>query len=271
MAKKEKAEQVTDVAEQQAAVAGAKELAPEAQAQVFTPEQQTQIEALIAEAEEKGYGKSEKELKRKEGVILSLQEEKRRKATTRESTIPQDDSVLLQTVIDDMKAKEAEDGEVNPRRAILEQELVNRKRRTEVAQFEAYKQGKIAEEESGIKQQIIDAGEDPDDEQFDRTWDAFKLAKVDGDFSDAHKRVDRILDKVKPKEKETKGELTDDEKEEIARSYLEKKGSLKSDTGGPSAGGGHTFTREQIAGMSIEEFESLKPEIDKARKEGKIK
>lgn len=270
MAKEKKVEQVPKVGAEEQGLAPSGEEAG-AQAQVFTPEQQTQIEALIAEAEEKGYGKSQEEIERKEKVIKRLQGERSQKVTTRETTIPSDDSLLLQTIIADMKAKEVEDGEVNPRRVILEQELVNRQQRTETARFEAFKQGKIAEEESGIKQQIIDAGDDPDDEKFDRTWDAFKLAKVDGDFSDAHTRVDRILKEVKPEEKKEKGELTDEEKEEIARSYLEKTGKLKSDTGGPSASGKPPITRAWLKTATVEEYKERQQEIDDAYREGRIK
>lgn len=278
MVKKEKAEQVAEnVAEQQEAVAGAEKLAPEAQAQVFTPEQQTQIEALIAEAEKKGYGESKEEIERKEKVIKRLQGERSQKVTTREPITPSDDSVLLQTIIADMKAKEVEDGEVNPRRVILEQELVNRTQKASMAQFEAYKQDTIEKEWAAIEQKASEAGQDLEDGQFDTVRDAFEIATGTGKFEEAHRRFDRILKKVKPEGKETKKvELTDEEREEIARSYLEKAGKLKSDTGGPS-GGEKTYKGEEVletldpSSMTPQQIHEQVLELLKAEKEGRIK
>jgi hypothetical protein len=102
-----------------------------------------------------------------------------------------------------------------------------------------------------------------------QVWEKFRdAAERTGDFNRPYRMLDRVKKEAKPQEPPKGKEESEEEKE---RKILAKYGYLKSDTGGPSGAGGASFTREQIANMSPEEFAKLKPEIDKARKEGRIK
>jgi multidrug efflux pump subunit AcrA (membrane-fusion protein) len=104
----------------------------------------------------------------------------------------------------------------------------------------------------------------------DKTYKHIRALVRSGDFETADEEIEAV--KAKPTTepvKEQKVELTEEEKEKISKEYLEKKGLLKSETGTPSAGGGQTFTEDQIADRKF--YEENREAILKAYKEGKIK
>ncbi len=111
--------------------------------------------------------------------------------------------------------------------------------------------------------------------------DAFEYARdVTGDFTKAHKRLEKVIGKTK-KTNETKGDGTKvDEKkpetesqlrERIEREVLEKHGLLNKEKVNPSTGGGRSWTKQQIAQMSPEEFAKNEEAIFEAVQRGKIK
>ena len=261
MAKKETAEQVTteNVTEQQKAV-----VKEDAQAQVFTPEQQTQIDALVAEAK-MAQEQLQTEVERKETVIQRLQKRK-----PEEQPRQGDDLFFARQYVRDKQRRAQELGEIDPEIPILQQEINRREAVAQQQRMWQDWQGEIQNQEDALTKKLEDAGINPNSPEAIPTWESFAMAKQHADFSFANKKADLLIGKPKETKGEKKAPLSDDDKEELERQFMEKHGLLKSETGGPS-GGGRTFTREQIAAMPIEEFESLKPEIDKARKEGKIK
>ena len=229
-----------------------------------------EMEAVIAEAEKRGYGQAQdelgKEIERKEGVIKRLQE-RRQPATQLPST---DDTRALEFMVEAEKQRETESGVPSPLRPQLEVEVARRRQMSIQQKMWQDWQGEIQNQEDALTKKLEDAGIDPSSPEAIPVWDSFAMEKQHADFSFANKKSDLLIGKPKETKGEKKASLSDDDKEELERQFMEKHGLLKSETGGPS-GGGRTFTREQIAAMPIEEFESLKPEIDKARKEGKIK
>ena len=59
--------------------------------------------------------------------------------------------------------------------------------------------------------------------------------------------------------------------DEGVKKALKDAGLTAGETTAPSGSSGRSFTAAEIAGMSYEEFKQLEPEIDKARREGRIK
>jgi hypothetical protein len=107
----------------------------------------------------------------------------------------------------------------------------------------------------------------------DDDYDIIQSLVVAGKFDKADKRIEAIKAKSS-KPQPTSEEPKETEEERVARKAKElliKEGLLAPEGGQPSAGGGQVFTKEQIKNMPIKEYEELKPEIDKARKEGRIK
>jgi len=259
--KEKKVEPVVETTEQPAVVA--EEVA---EAQVLTPE----MEAAIAEAEERGYGKAQEEIERKEGVIKRLQEgrKERRQQPTFQST---DDIRNLEFMIEAEKQRESESGVPSPLRSQLEAEVVRRRQVSVQQKMWQDWQGEIQNQEDILTKKLEDAGVAPDSLEAIPIWESFAIAKQSGDFSFANKKADSL---VKPK-KEAKGkEESEEEKqkrwiEEGKRQALEGGGVLNIPAGGPSGGGVRTFTEEQIADRDF--YEANREEILKAYKEGRIK
>ncbi|MCJ7828244.1 MAG: hypothetical protein MUP81_00690 [Dehalococcoidia bacterium] len=95
-------------------------------------------------------------------------------------------------------------------------------------------------------------------------------------FDEALSEVKEAIAKLPPKAKEGEKMETEEEKvnklvEERLKAKMIEKGLLTPEGGEPSAAGGHTFTAEQIRKMSTDEYAKLQPEINKARREGRIK
>jgi len=106
--------------------------------------------------------------------------------------------------------------------------------------------------------------------ETDKAYKHLRALVVAGDFATADEEIEAIqAEQGKPEKPEKPKES---EEERIERLAEEKARKLLTPEGGePSAAGGTTFTRKQIAEMSSEDFEKHKPEIDKARREGRIK
>lgn len=118
--------------------------------------------------------------------------------------------------------------EINPRISQL---------RAEIAVEEAKEAQKAIEgNKKASEQKILDAGLNPEDEAFDSFWDEFDLSTQSGDFSQANKRLDSILEKAESaKLEEPEGDTIDSLAEERVRSIMEERGLLTTDNGFPSA------------------------------------
>lgn len=99
-------------------------------------------------------------------------------------------------------------------------------------------------------------------------------------LDDALREVKEVIAKHQPKteegkkvdeKKETEEERIERLAEEKYQEKLEAKGLKTPEGGEPSGGGGETFTVQQIADMSPEEFEEKQEAINKARRGGNIK
>jgi len=85
---------------------------------------------------------------------------------------------------------------------------------------------------------------------------------------------ERLMDKEKIKVKYTEAEQEKKIQERVeaeVRRRLAESGVLKVETSGSPAGTGKTYTREQIAGMSVSEYEKEQSAIKEAQKAGRIK
>jgi len=139
-------------------------------------------------------------------------------------------------VLEEMKAREVELGERNPRIAQLEAEIARERQMETIQKQRDAIEGYTNQWRGKLEDKIRGAGENPTDEKFDRVWDAFEIAYVkDGKFERADERLDRILTKIKPSkpEDETFEKRLDEEK----RKWMEEHGLLTSETGLPSASG----------------------------------
>ena len=84
----------------------------------------------------------------------------------------------------------------------------------------------------------------------------------------------KLIDKEKSKVKDTEAETEKKFQERLEaekRKWLSDSGQLKVETSGSPAGTGKTYTSEQIAEMSMSEYEKEQPAIKEAQKAGRIK
>lgn len=193
-----------------------------------TPTEET-LEGVKAEAErlKAEVSKLNIGLARKEGEVKRLREQ--------QPTPPPPMSRAYEIMLDEMKARQTEFGEGNPRISQLEALLAEEKRKEDATKqrqaMEVYSQ----EWRTKLDTRIKEAGFDPDDEQFDDVNEAFDVAyAVDGKFERAEKKLDRIL--AKPREKgETEEEKFQKRLETEKREWMKEKGLLTTEEGGPSA------------------------------------
>lgn len=241
---------------------------------------QEDIDTRIAEALKKQDEEWQKKYQGLQKVINKKDRElsKRKAEPFREDTTDNTLKLWLQTKEQQEKAS----GEVDPMIPILRDELKKREWQAQQAKQMRDWQTAVDEQRESVIQQIEEAGLDPEDARFDPVWDKFEVAAyTTGDFSSVSKRLDRALKTIPPKPSEVKVEVKPEEKvepqltpeqlESIGRDYAVKKGWLKSPTDIPSGAGTRNFTREEIASMPIDEYMANKPDIEKARKEGRIK
>lgn len=105
-------------------------------------------------------------------------------------------------------------------------------------------------------------------ERADRTGDTT-------DYDKALRKVEEAVSKIIPKEVDKKVETEEVKVERLVNERLKQKmvekGLLAPEGGEPSAAGGRTFTRQQIADMPMTEYAKNKEAIDQAMREGRIK
>ena len=188
------------------------------------------IDALIKDALAEQYSKLNKPM-----TTLG-QENKRLREQLSQPTTGR--GKLDRIYLEDLKARQTEFGESNPRLTSLiseaEREIIQQE------QAEVYKtkvqaqQRTINTEREELEKRITDAGLSSSDEKLIDVWESFSVAETQtGDFTFANKRLDRIIKSVMPKEE--KKEAKEPDVEEGVRKEMEKRGLLNTDTGGPSA------------------------------------
>jgi len=204
-------------------------------------------------------------LARKEGENKRLREQQVKPATT------QPTSQAIEIMLADMKARQTEFAEGNPRIAQLEVLLAEEKRKEEVARQREQMETVTSEWRGRLEDRIVAAGENPTDEKFDDVWDTFDVTyAVDGRFERVDKKLTRILGATKPKETgkvETEEERIERLAEEKYRAKAKEAGLLTTETGEPSASGESwvDFEKRYVQGnVTLAEYEA------RARKEGKI-
>jgi len=204
-------------------------------------------------------------LARKEGENKRLREQQPKPVST------QPTSQAIEIMLADMKARQTEFGEGNPRITQLEVLLAEEKRKEETARQREQIEVVTSEWRGKLEDRIIAAGEDPHDDKFEDVWDTFDVTyAVDGKFERVEKKLTRVLGATKPKETgktETEEERIERKAEEKYRARAKEAGLLTTETGEPSASGETwtEFERRYVQGnVPLAEYEA------RARKEGKI-
>lgn len=230
----------------------------------------TEYEAKIEEARETGGRETYSKLNPKISQLTQENASLKRQPTSTSSIS------AAEAVLTAMEAGQGEYGD-NPKIQAAKVVIAQEKQREALAQAEATRTSQYNEwvtyadgEKTKMEQRIKDAGFDPSNDDFDRVWDAWLIGKTSSGqegFDLANTRLERITKKSKPEEKS---------EEEVARAYLEKTGRLKTETGLPSGGVSNIPTDKTKLGqwvkdLPLDEYEKLKPEIDKMLEEGKIK
>lgn len=142
---------------------------------------------------------------------------------------PRTSTPAYKALLDALEAGQDALGEPNPKLTLAKQIIAEEEKRE--AQEVVYRQQEAIANKAkdDLANKIKEANLNPEDEMFDDVWDAWDLSNaLDGKFERAERKLSRILKNVKPPEKK------EEDEEEIARKVLEKKGLLKSETGGPS-------------------------------------
>lgn len=204
--------------------------AEEPQTKNFTQEE---VDALVEETrniEQEKYKGIQRSISKKDIQIEALQKQSSAPAQT--------DDDLLGMLVSSMKGKQNEYGETDPTIANLEKELASRKQRKQQegqqVQWESY----CTTEKAKMDARITEAGLDPDDERFETVDDAFAIARTTtADFSNAQKRLDRILNRatLKTPEKETP-EAVNEKKGEDKKLEMKEKGQASVDNIAGSGG-----------------------------------
>jgi len=223
------------------------------------PTQEELIAKAREEARQEAYTKALKDYQRqaakKDQKIDEL--EKQLAQTSR----PVEDD-LAEILLQERKGKASEYGEEDPLIPKLEGILAKRKEAQRQAQLQAYYSKADA---------IYKKAEEAYGEEDVDNLHAIRTLIRAGDFDLAEKKIAKAKPKEEKKEAETKTDSSPFVSEEAKRKWMEEHGLLESETPGPSGGSRRFWTREQIAGMSIEEYTKQQAEINKAWKEGRIK
>ncbi len=241
------------------------EVQTESTTQAIPDELKKQIleEAKVAALEE--YKGMQRTLQREKDKSMEL-EQRLAQLQQQPASLDKEYFNLLEEVV---SSQSPEYGEANPALQKIKGKIAQLELQERQKQEQAKYQKQYNDEFNKIRSKADDVGLDIEDE---RLW-AVKDAFVMGHFDEAHKRLDRIIAKVTPKEEKVVNKEMDDLKAEVAKlkQLLGAQGGvLSSDTGTP-AGANKTFTVEQITNMSTDEYAKLKPEIDEARRQGRIK
>lgn len=179
---------------------------------------------------------------------------------------PRMGSKTLEVLVEDMKARQTDYGESNPRIAMLEAEIAQVKQQE--AEETQRKIRQIQEAVAGYQRRTETLGLSETDEEY---WELRDLV-TEGKYQRAEIKLKKLeAAKVKPKE-EAVVDASPFISEEAKRKWMEEHGLLESEAGLPSGvGGKRTFTVAEIEAMSTDEYAKIKPEVDKARREGRIK
>ena len=201
----------------------------EQETQTATPTQE-EIDALVAKAKEDGKTEAQKEY---QGIQRTVAAKDREIKKLKEQTAqPSGRTRSTEIQLEDMKARQQETGEPNPRIAMLEAEL-QREMRTD------YVERTTREAREKLDRKIVEAGYDPSDKMFRPVNKEFRLAyRLDGEFGYADELLDEILADVKqetkPPEGEKKKTFSEEDVEELKRRWMEEQGLLSTSDGGPS-------------------------------------
>ena len=233
----------------------------ESEPETETPNPDEELITLIAQAKEQGKLEAQEQYK---GIQRAVDKKDKRIAELEKSAPPPVATGVSanKAVIDAL-----EEGDYTKARAAIAQEE-QRQTTESQRQVQLQRQATVTrEKQEELSDKITTANLDPDDEMFDRVWDAFKYARdVDGDFTDAEKRLNRVLSKQSPKETKDKPEVSTDV-QEAARKMLAEKGLLKTETGGPSASAMSWVDFEKAFNESKIPFAVYE---ERAKREGKI-
>jgi len=112
----------------------------------------------------------------------------------------------------------------------------------------------------------------------DEDYEVVQAFAIAGKFDKAESKLQKLeaKDKTEPP-KETKSELSEEEKAKIVKEYLDKEDLLKQETGKPSGGSFDDIPtdinkfREWLSGLSTEEYEKYAPKVNELRRQGKFK
>ena len=148
-----------------------------------------------------------------------------------------DDMELYDGMLKAARERERDTGTTDPMVPFLTQELTRRKELSRQQEYQAQiaqQEQIISDEHDKLRQKLIDADIDPDDEMFEAVHDAIDISGMkDGKFDKAWSRFDKIMGKVKPVVKVNQSREEELE-EELARIKLNKEGKAKGDTGLPT-------------------------------------
>jgi len=100
---------------------------------------------------------------------------------------------MTQILLDEMRARQVETGETNPRIAALEREIAQEKLQEAENQRLATQTRIVAEEWEELESTAKEAGYDINDPKFNDIVKTFEEAKNTGMFERAHRKMDRIL------------------------------------------------------------------------------
>jgi len=234
---------------------------PEPELKTYTQEEYDALQVQIKEEELAKYQGLQRVVSQKDQKIKELEARAIQPPTTFRGG-----SKVGELLLQEMRARQTEYGEPNPRIAELEAEIA-KERQQELAEQQAqYRQ--LKETIDGYRKRTENIGLTEDDEEY---WEIHDLV-TEQKFKRADiklKKLEEAKVKPEPKSKETEDERIERLAEEKLRAKMEEKGLLSSEPSGPSAGSERTFTAEQIADRKF--YEEHREAILKAYAEGKIK
>lgn len=125
-------------------------------------------------------------------------------------------------------------------------------------------QREVDSRKTKMEDQILAAGLNPDDEQFESVFDLFETAALSGRFERAEKKLERTLGKLKQATPKVEGKELDTLVDERARKILEDKGQLVTESSLPS-GANRRWTSAEIERIAEQQdgWKTLEKEFGK--------
>jgi len=233
----------------------------EAETQKLTQEE---IDALKAEGIEEGRELGKKEEFNRTNSLLSEQGAKIKRLEEQLSQPSPSRIKRDELLLDDMKARQTETGEVNPRIAQLEAEIEAERKRDNIAQQAHTKQ--VQETIGGYQKRVEVLGLGEDDLDY---WE-IKGWVEKGEYKPAELKLRKLEKEKKPVETDKSKETEEDRVKKLVKEgidaglkvEMDKRGMLNSDNNLPSGAGGK-LTIEQVKKMSPEERANRASEIAK--------